>query len=105
NIDPKQSEEALQAHPAVALVAAVGSPDAHAGEVPVAYVQLNPGASCNPQALQAFATQHIAERAAVPKRIEVLDALPVTPVGKIFKPALQQREIARVVRQEAAALG
>ncbi|EIU7159925.1 acyl-CoA synthetase [Pseudomonas aeruginosa] len=105
NIDPKQIEEALQAHPAVALVAAVGSPDAHAGEVPVAYVQLNPGASCNPQALQAFATQHIAERAAVPKRIEILDALPVTPVGKIFKPALQQREIARVVRQEAAALG
>ncbi|MCB2481319.1 hypothetical protein KQ778_16455, partial [Listeria monocytogenes] len=69
------------------------------------YVQLNPGASCNPQALQAFATQHIAERAAVPPRSEVLDALPVTPVGKIFKPALQQREIARVVRQEAAALG
>ncbi len=41
----------------------------------------------------------------MPKRIEILDALPVTPVGKIFKPALQQREIARVVRQEAAALG
>ncbi|MDF5939014.1 hypothetical protein P4234_16950 [Pseudomonas aeruginosa] len=57
----------MQAHPAVALVAAVGNPDAHAGEVPVAYVQLNPGASCNPQALQAFATQHIAERAAVPE--------------------------------------
>ena len=41
----------------------------------------------------------------MPKRIEVLDALPVTPVGKIFKPALQQREIARVVRQEAKGLG
>ncbi|SDK60589.1 acyl-CoA synthetase [Pseudomonas indica] len=105
NIDPKQIEEALQAHPSVALVAAVGSPDAHAGEVPVAYVQLNPGASCDEQTLLAFAAQHIAERAAVPKRIEVLDALPVTPVGKIFKPALQQREIAQVVRREAQALG
>ncbi|MCY1382704.1 hypothetical protein D9M69_707550 [compost metagenome] len=41
----------------------------------------------------------------MPKRVEILDALPVTPVGKIFKPALQQREIARVVRQEAAELG
>ncbi|MCY1490664.1 Long-chain-fatty-acid--CoA ligase [compost metagenome] len=105
NIDPKQIEEALQAHPAVALVAAVGCPDAHAGEVPVAYVQLTAGQSADAAELLDFATRHISERAAVPKRIEVLDALPVTPVGKIFKPALQQREITRVVRQEAAALG
>ncbi|MDU9407637.1 acyl-CoA synthetase [Pseudomonas sp. zfem001] len=105
NIDPKQIEEALQAHPCVALVAAVGSPDAHAGEVPVAYVQLNPGASCDEQTLLAFAAARISEQAAVPKRIEVLEALPVTPVGKIFKPALQQREIAQVVRLEAARIG
>ena len=86
---------------AVALVAAVGCPDAHAGEVPVAYVQFNPGASGDEQELLAFAAEHIAERAAVPKRIEILEALPLTPVGKIFKPALQQREIAQVVRLEA----
>jgi fatty-acyl-CoA synthase len=105
NIDPKQIEEALQAHPAVALVAAVGCPDAHAGEIPVAYVQLKPGASADAQELMAYATQQIAERAAVPKRIEIIPALPVTPVGKIFKPALQQREIAQVVRQEAERCG
>ncbi|NWL76594.1 acyl-CoA synthetase [Pseudomonas taiwanensis] len=105
NIDPKQIEEALQAHPAVALVAAVGSPDAHAGEVPVAYVQLSTGQRTDSTELLAFATERISERAAVPKRIEILDALPVTPVGKIFKPALQQREIARVIREEASALG
>lgn len=105
NIDPKQIEEALQAHPAVAMVAAVGSPDAHAGEVPVAYVQLTAGHQVRVDELMAHATQHIPERAAVPKRIEILDALPVTPVGKIFKPALQLREIERVVRQEASTLG
>lgn len=105
NIDPKQIEEALQAHPAIALVAAVGSPDAHAGEVPVAYVQLVPGQSINSEELLAFASNSIAERAAVPKRIEILETLPVTAVGKIFKPALQQREIGKVVRQEAANLG
>ncbi|MBC9249744.1 acyl-CoA synthetase [Pseudomonas alcaligenes] len=105
NIDPKQIEEALQAHAAVALVAAVGSPDAHAGEVPVAYVQLAAGHSTSSAELLSFAGAHIAERAAIPKRIEILEALPVTPVGKIFKPALQQREIARVVQQEARALG
>ncbi|HBN9689360.1 MULTISPECIES: acyl-CoA synthetase [Pseudomonas] len=105
NIDPKQIEEALQAHPAVALVAAVGSPDAHAGEVPVAYVQLAKEQVVELEALLSFASQNISERAAIPKRIEILEALPLTPVGKIFKPALQQLEIARVVRHEAITLG
>ncbi|MNV36611.1 Long-chain-fatty-acid--CoA ligase [compost metagenome] len=100
NIDPKQIEEALQAHPAVALAAAIGSPDAYSGEVPVAYVQLRPGHVCNIEELEQFAQHHISERAAIPKRIEILEALPLTAVGKIFKPALQQREITRVVRQE-----
>ncbi|MDB5982615.1 MAG: AMP-binding protein [Pseudomonas sp.] len=101
NIDPKQIEEALQAHPAVALAAAIGSPDAYSGEVPVAYVQLRPGHACNAGELEAFAHLNISERAAVPKRIEILEALPLTAVGKIFKPALQQQEVARVVLQEA----
>ncbi|EXF93087.1 AMP-binding protein [Pseudomonas fluorescens HK44] len=105
NIDPKQIEEALQAHPAVALAAAIGSPDVYSGEVPVAYVQLRPGQACNVEELEAFAHLHISERAAVPKRIEILEALPLTAVGKIFKPALQQREIARVVHQAVERLG
>jgi len=105
NIDPKQIEEALQTHPAVALVAAVGCPDAYAGEVPVAYVQLVPGAQANSTELLEFASRRISERAAVPKRIEILASLPVTPVGKLFKPALQQLEIERLVRQEAHQAG
>ncbi|PTT97870.1 acyl-CoA synthetase, partial [Pseudomonas sp. HMWF031] len=100
NIDPKQIEEALQTHPAVAMAAAVGSPDAHSGEVPVAYVQLRPDHECSVEELEEYAQRHISERAAVPKRIEILEALPLTAVGKIFKPALQQREVARTVRQE-----
>jgi acyl-coenzyme A synthetase/AMP-(fatty) acid ligase len=105
NIDPKSIEEALAAHPAVALCAAVGRPDAHAGEVPVAYVQLRPDAQVDVAELQAFAMQHIAERAAVPRQVHIISALPITAVGKIFKPALSQREIESVVREEAAAAG
>ncbi len=104
NIDPKMIEEALQEHPAVALVAAIGRPDAYAGEVPVAFVQLKPAASATEEELLDFAAGRIAERAAVPKHVRVVPALPLTNVGKIFKPALQQRETEGVIRSEADAV-
>lgn len=90
NIDPAAIEDCLRAHPAVADAAAVGLPDAYAGEVPVAYVALKPGADASPQALLAFAAQHIAERPALPRWVRILDALPLTAVGKPFKPALRR---------------
>ncbi|HYF16885.1 MAG TPA: AMP-binding protein [Ramlibacter sp.] len=67
-IDPAVIEEALYRHPAVAHAAAIGRPDAHAGEVPVVYVQLKPGAEAHEDELLQFAAGHIAERAAVPRR-------------------------------------
>ncbi|MDN3922918.1 acyl-CoA synthetase [Roseateles violae] len=94
NIDPASIEEPLHRHPAVQLAAAVGRPEPHAGELPVVYVQLRPGASATEDELLAFARQHIAERAAWPKAIRLLPAMPLTGIGKIFKPALRQREIA-----------
>lgn len=105
NIDPKMIESALSSHPAVALVAAVGRPDARLGEVPVAYAQLRPGSSCTEETLQAFAATVVPERAAIPKSVTVLDALPMTALGKIFKPALVALQIEDVVRGELAAIG
>ncbi|MEH8015757.1 acyl-CoA synthetase [Rheinheimera muenzenbergensis] len=93
NIDPGRIEEALHLHPAVQLAAAVGRPDPHAGELPVAYVQLKPGTSVSADDLLAFAKANIEERAAVPKQIEIIAAIPLTAVGKIFKPALRQLQI------------
>ena len=89
NIDPLVIEQALSAHPAVALAAAVGRPDAHAGELPVGFVQLRPDATAAPEELLAFARERIPERAAVPVEVLVLEALPLTGVGKVFKPALR----------------
>ena len=97
NIDPKTIEDPLHKHPAVALAAAVGRPDARVGELPVAYVQLKPGATASEEELLAFAREHIGERAAVPKRIVIIDALPLTAVGKIFKPALVRMQMEEVV--------
>ncbi|MDD0841452.1 AMP-binding protein [Pseudomonas sp. Gutcm_11s] len=92
NIDPALIEGCLEEHPAVSMAAAVGMPDEYAGELPVVFVQLREGMSVSRDDLQAYAMEHIAERPACPKKIIILDALPVTAVGKVFKPKL--REIA-----------
>jgi fatty-acyl-CoA synthase len=92
NIDPAVIEQPLHEHPAVLTAAAIGRPDAHAGEVPVAYVQLKPGADASEEDLMAFARSRIGERAAVPKTIRIVQAMPLTGVGKIFKPELKRRE-------------
>ena len=96
NIDPAEIEEALAGHPAVAFAGAIGQPDSFAGELPCAYVELVADAEVTAEELMAFARDHIHERAAVPKYIEVMDELPKTAVGKIFKPDLRKRAICRV---------
>lgn len=102
NIDPKLIEEPMHKHPAVALAAAVGRPDAHSGEVPVVYVQLAPGAHATEEELLMWAREHVGERAAVPKRVYIVDQMPVTAVGKIFKPALVWREVESVYAEEVS---
>ncbi len=90
NIDPALIEEVLLNHPDVANVVAVGQPDPHAGELPMAFVVPIPGHSINPQTLLSHCQQHISERAAIPKHIEVIEAIPLTAVGKVFKPRLRE---------------
>ncbi len=89
NIDPRVIDETLVEHGDVALAAAVGKPDAYAGELPVAYVQLHPGARATAPEIMEFARARIPERAAAPREIHILEALPLTQVGKIFKPTLR----------------
>ena len=96
NIDPAEIEEALAGHPAVAFAGAIGQPDAHAGELPAAYVELVKGANVTESELLEFAKSRISERAAHPKHLEILDELPKTAVGKVFKPDLRRSAIKRV---------
>ena len=106
NIDPGTIEEALLQHPDVALAAAIGEPDEIAGELPVAFVVLRPGAQADETELLAFAAARVHERPAAPKRITVLTALPLTAIGKVYKPALRLQATLRVLqaRLEAAHL-
>jgi fatty-acyl-CoA synthase len=96
NIDPAEIEEAMLAHPAVAFAGAIGQPDAHAGELPCVYVELIKGATVSEEELLAHARAHVKERAAHPKHLEILEELPKTAVGKIFKPDLRRLAITRV---------
>ncbi|WP_171209936.1 MULTISPECIES: acyl-CoA synthetase [unclassified Ruegeria] len=96
NIDPAEIEEALLGHEAVAFAGAIGQPDAHAGEVPCAFVELVDGASATEQELMEYCKVHVHERAAQPKHMTILDELPKTAVGKVFKPDLRKQAITRV---------
>ena len=81
-------EEALRRHPAVCDAAAVGRPDRHSGEVPVAYVVPAGPGRFDEAELLAWAGTAIGEPAARPKRIYPVSEIPVTAMGKQFKPAL-----------------
>jgi fatty-acyl-CoA synthase len=89
NIATIEVEQALNAHPAVSEVAVVGAPDDRWGEVPVAYVVLR-GDGADPEELRAFVRERLAGFK-VPKRVEVVDALPKTGTGKIQKFRLRER--------------
>jgi fatty-acyl-CoA synthase len=106
NIEPGVIENALLKHPEVMLCAAVSKPDAYAGELPIAYVQLVKGAKAGAEELATFAAEHVPERPAAPKEVIVLETMPLTDVEKPDKVRLRydaaERAFTEVLR---AALG
>ncbi len=95
NIDAVLIEDVLRRHPAVLLCAAVGKPDAYAGELPVAYVQLVRGKRATADELKDFVRAEITERAATPDEILIVDPLPLTDIGKPNKAMLRHDAAAR----------
>lgn len=105
NIDPAEIEEALLGHQAVAFAGAIGQPDAHAGEVPCAFVELVAGESVTEKELIEFCDIHVHEKAARPKHMTILEELPKTAVGKVFKPDLRKMAITRIYNEALAKAG
>ena len=103
NIDPQVIEEAACKHPAVELCAAVGMPDDYAGELPVAYVTLKAGMTADSSDIGRFIAEYVAEPPARPREIFILEAMPTTAVGKIFKPKLRCDAAARGINYALAA--
>jgi long-chain acyl-CoA synthetase len=85
---PREVEEVLYRHPAVAECAVVGVPDGLRGEVAKAFVVLRPGALPDAAQLDAHCRAHLATYK-VPRAYEVADELPKSPAGKILKRALR----------------
>jgi len=67
-------------------------------------VQLQEDADLSAQDILDYLKKEVGERAAIPKEITIIDAIPLTPVGKIFKPALRWNAIKKVYELELAAL-
>jgi fatty-acyl-CoA synthase len=88
NIFPREIEDVIAAHPAVAAVAVVGLPDPVFGEQVAACVELAPGTSAEAAELRALCEQNLA-RFKVPARWDFVAAMPRTPLGKIQKYLLQ----------------
>ncbi len=105
NIDPAAIEEPLYRLEGVQVAAAVGRPDPHAGEIPVAYIQLQEGADLTEEQVLDYLKKEMGERAAIPKEVFIIEQVPLTPVGKIFKPALRWEAIKQVYRKELQVLG
>lgn len=106
NIEPGVIENALLRHPEVMLCAAVSKPDAYAGELPVAYVQLVKGAKASAAELAAFAAEHVPERPAAPKEVILMEAMPLTDVEKPDKVRLRYDAAQRAFTEAfRAALG
>ena len=105
NLDPATIEHALLEHPDVTGVAAVGRPDPHAGEVPVAFVTLVADSAVTPDELVAWAADHVPERAAAPKHVEIIDEIPLTAIGKPYKPELRRHAAEQAARDAVAEAG
>ncbi|MEE1759831.1 long-chain-fatty-acid--CoA ligase [Streptomyces sp. SP18BB07] len=84
NVYPREIEEALHEHPAVALAAVVGVPHAHLGEEIAAAVVLRPGAHATPDELREFVKDRVAAYK-YPREVWLMDSLPTGPSGKILK--------------------
>ena len=89
NIYPREVEEVLLRHPAVAEVSVIGTPDAQWGEVVVAFVVPRPGQRLDNRDLDELCLQNMA-RFKRPKQYRVVDSLPKNATGKVLKTELRK---------------
>ena len=91
NVFPREVEDAVAEHPAVAQVGVIGTPDEKWGETVVAVAALKPGYELTLEELQTFAAAQLA-RYKIPRALRLVTALPRNPTGKILKYKLRETQ-------------
>jgi len=91
NVYPRNVEEAVYLHPAVAECVVAGLPDPYRGQTVKAYVALKPGTTLSRDELMTFLQDKLSP-IEVPKQIEFRDSLPKTMIGKLSRKALLDEE-------------
>jgi long-chain acyl-CoA synthetase len=89
NVFPRDVEDVLVAHPAVAMAGVVGRPDARLGEEVVAFVSLRPDAVVTTEELIEYARQHLGANK-YPRQITIVPAIPLTSVGKLDRKTIRK---------------
>jgi long-chain acyl-CoA synthetase len=90
NVYPRDIEDALVEHSAVQTAGVVGRPDPRHGEEVVAFVALHPGLDVTGEQLVDWARERIGGYK-YPREVLIVDAVPLTPVGKVDRKALRAR--------------
>jgi long-chain acyl-CoA synthetase len=90
NVFPRDVEDVLLQHPAVAMAGVVGRADPRLGEEVVAFVSLLPGSQATPAEIIEFARGRLAAHK-YPREVSIVDAVPLTSVGKLDRKALRGR--------------
>jgi len=90
NVFPRDVEDVLLQHPAVAMAGVVSRPDQRLGEEVVAFVSLQPGSQATPAELIEFARGRLAAHK-YPREVTILDSVPLTSVGKLDRKALRRQ--------------
>ena len=92
NISPREIEEFLHTHPAIAEVQVVGVPDAKLGEAVAVWVRLRAGAAATEDDIRAFCRGRVAHFK-IPQYIRFVDGFPMTVSGKVQKFRMREQEI------------
>lgn len=100
NIDPASIEEVADRHPLVESSVAVGSPDVRAGEVPVVFVTIVPGETGDPTEICNYIKDNVPEKPAKPVAVIIIPQIPLTAIGKIYRPKLRCLAIEKLIEQE-----
>ena len=90
NVFPRDVEDVLLQHPAVAMAGVVGRPDERLGEEIVAYVSLRPGSEADSGEIIEFARGRLAAHK-YPREVTIVAAIPLTSVGKLDRKTLRRQ--------------